>query len=396
MAIHSIRELPIEGKRVFIRVDFNVPLNKSTGEVSDTTRIDAALPTIRYALERGARVILASHLGRPDGKPNPKYSMQPVGKVLAEKLPDVEILVADEPVGDGARRLALNLKPNQILLLENLRFSAGEEGNDPQFAKELASLADVYINDAFGTAHRAHASTAGMVEHFDEKGAGFLMMKEVEFFTKLLKNPEKPFVAVLGGAKVADKVGVIRNLLDRVDTLVIGGAMANTFLAARGAKLGGSKIENEKLTLCQEIEDAARARGVKLLLPVDVVAGDGLDAAYGEAWRISDGVPESKMALDIGPQTRQDFADAVSQAATIFWNGPMGVFENPTFAQGTLAVAQAVANSKAVSVVGGGDSVAAINQAGVADRISHVSTGGGASLEMMEGRILPGVAALEK
>ncbi len=396
MAIYSIRELPIEGKRVFIRVDFNVPINKATGEVSDTTRIDAALPTIRHALERGARVILASHLGRPDGKPNPKYSMQPVGKVLSEKLPGVDIVIADEPTGDGATRLATDLKPNQILLLENLRFSPGEEGNDPAFAKELAALADVYVNDAFGTAHRAHGSTAGMVAHFEEKGAGFLMMKEVEFFTKLLKNPEKPFVAVLGGAKVADKVGVIRNLLDLVNVVVIGGAMANTFLAARGQSLGGSKIEADKFGLCKEIEDAARARGVQFLLPSDLVIADGLEATSVETVPVSHGVPATKMALDIGPESRRAFAEAVSGASTIFWNGPMGVFENPVLAQGTLAVAKAVAESRAVSVVGGGDSVAAINQAGVSDKISHVSTGGGASLEMMEGRILPGVAALEK
>ncbi len=396
MAIYSIRELPIEGKRVFIRVDFNVPINKATGEVSDTTRIDAALPTIRHALERGARVILASHLGRPDGKPNPKYSMQPVGKVLSEKLPGVDILVADEPTGDGATRLAADLRPNQILLLENLRFSPGEEGNDPAFSRELAALADIYVNDAFGTAHRAHGSTAGMVAHFEEKGAGFLMMKEVEFFTRLLKSPEKPFVAILGGAKVADKVGVIRNLLDLVDVIVIGGAMANTFLAARGKSLGGSRVEADKFGLCKEIEDAARARGVRFLLPTDLVVADGLEATEVETVPVSAGVLATKMALDIGPESRRAFAEAVAGAATIFWNGPMGVFENPALAQGTLAVAKAVADSNAVSVVGGGDSVAAINQAQVADRISHVSTGGGASLEMMEGRILPGVAALEK
>ncbi len=396
MAILSIRDLPIEGKRVFIRVDFNVPINKTTGEVSDTTRIDAALPTIRHALERGARVILASHLGRPDGKPNPKYSMQPVGKVLANLLPGVDILIADEPTGDGVTRLATDLKPNQILLLENLRFSAGEEGNDPGFSKELAALAEVYVNDAFGTAHRAHASTAGMVAHFEEKGAGFLMMKEVEFFTKLLKAPEKPFVAILGGAKVADKVGVIRNLLELVNVIVIGGAMANTFLAARGKELGGSRVEADKFGLCKEIEEAARARGVQFLLPTDLVIADGLDATVVETVPVASGVPATKMALDIGPDSRRAFAEVVEGASTIFWNGPMGVFENPALAQGTLAVAAAVAGTHAVSVVGGGDSVAAINQAKVADKISHVSTGGGASLEMMEGRILPGVAALEQ
>ncbi len=396
MAIYSIRDIPIEGKRVFIRVDFNVPFDKATGEVSDTTRIDAALPTIRYAQEQGARVILASHLGRPKGKPDPKYSMQPVGKVLAEKLPGVEILVADEPVGDGVTRLAADLKPNQILLLENLRYDSGEEGNDPAFSKELAALADVYINDAFGTAHRAHGSTAGMVEHFDDKGAGFLMMKEVEFFTKLLKNPDKPFVAILGGAKVADKVGVIRNLLERVNAILIGGAMANTFLAARGRELGASRVEEDKFGLCREIEEAARARNVELLLPSDLVVASSLDAVEVETVAAGAVVPADRMALDIGPETRRAFAEVIGTAATIFWNGPMGVFENPVLAEGTLSVARAVATGSAVSVVGGGDSVAAINKAQVGDRISHVSTGGGASLEMMEGRILPGVAALEK
>lgn len=393
MSILSIKELPISGKKVFIRVDFNVPTKD--GKVTDTTRIDAALPTIKFALDKGAKVILASHLGRPNGKPDPKYSMEPVGAVLAERL-GMDIIVADAPVGDGPFKLANELKDGQILLLENLRWHAGEEGNDESFSKALASMADVYVNDAFGTAHRAHASTAGMIPFVEEAGAGFLMEKEVKFFEKLLSAPEKPFVAILGGAKVSDKVGVIKNLMNLVDKILIGGAMANTFLAAQGHNLGKSKIEEDKLNLCRELIDGAKARNIELILPVDLKYASGLDATETATVAVIKGVPSDQMALDIGPESAKIFAKALSDANTIFWNGPMGVFENPVLAEGTMAVAKAVADNKGITVIGGGDSVAAINKAGLADKISHISTGGGASLEMMEGISLPGLFALAR
>lgn len=393
MSILSIKELPIAGKKVFIRVDFNVPLKDS--KVTDTTRIDAALPTIRFALEKGAKVILASHLGRPKGKPDPKYSMEPVGAVLAEKL-GMDIIVADAPVGDGPFKLANELKDGQVLLLENLRWHPGEEGNDESFSKALASMADVYVNDAFGTAHRAHASTAGMIPHVEEAGAGFLMEKEVKFFEKLLSAPEKPFVAILGGAKVSDKVGVIKNLMNLVDKILIGGAMANTFHAAQGHHLGNSKIEEDKLNLCRELIEGAKARNIELILPVDLKYANSLEATETTTVAVIKGVPSDQMALDIGPESAKIFAKALSDAQTIFWNGPMGVFENPVLAEGTMAVARAVAENKGITVIGGGDSVAAINKAGLADKISHISTGGGASLEMMEGISLPGLVALAR
>ncbi|MBU1238494.1 phosphoglycerate kinase [Myxococcota bacterium] len=393
MSILTIDEIPIAGKRVFIRVDFNVPLNKQ-GEVTDTTRIDKALPTIEYALKKGARVILGSHLGRPKGIGfESAYSMEPVGRVLAQKLGH-EVLLADSPTGDSAIKLAAELKEGEILLLENLRFNEGEKKNNEQFSRELASLADVYVNDAFGTAHRAHASTSGMVSHFEYRAAGFLMKKEVEFFERLLLAPEKPFCAILGGAKVTDKVAVIKNLMERVDSILIGGAMANTFLAAKGIDMGASRVEEDKLGLCRELMDAANARNIEFLLPVDLVLADSLEASETRRVGIEIGVPEGLMALDVGPKTREAFAAVIAKASTIFWNGPMGVFENPALAEGTLSVARAVAESKALSVVGGGDSVAAIGVAGVADKISHVSTGGGASLEIMEGKNLPGIMAL--
>ncbi len=375
MPIPTIDEIPIASKRVFIRVDFNVPLDKK-GRVTDTTRIDKALPTIEYALKKGARVILGSHLGRPKGEANPAFSMEPVGKCLAEKL-GREVLLADAPTGDSATKLAAELKEGEILLLENLRFNPGEKKNSDLFAKELASMAEVYINDAFGTAHRAHASTAGMASHFEYKGAGFLLKKEIEFFERLLKAPETPFCAILGGVKVADKVGVIKNLMNRVQAIVVG-----------------ARIEEDKLTLARELLDGARSRKIDLLLPVDLVVADSLEAREVQVVTLEQGVPEGLMALDIGPRTRERFQEAIAKAATLFWNGPMGVFENPVLADGTLAIAKAVAGSNARSVVGGGDSVAAITQAGVAQQITHVSTGGGASLEMMEGKNLPGIMAL--
>jgi phosphoglycerate kinase len=392
--IRSIADLPdgvISGRRVFMRVDFNVPLTPAKG-VADDSRIRASLPTIEHAIKRGARVVLASHLGRPKG-PTPGLSLEPVGARLAELL-GREVLLTDEAVGDGARKVVADLREGEVALLENLRFFAGEEANDDGFARQLAAYADVYINDAFGTAHRAHASTAGMIKYVADKGAGLLMMKEIQFLGRLLGDVERPYLAVIGGAKVSDKIGVLENLLGRVDAFLIGGAMANTFLKARGASLGKSKVEEDKLALARAFLKKAEDRGVEVLLPVDLVAAPSLDAASGQPVR-ADAVPDEAMALDIGPQAAAGFGDRIARARTVFWNGPMGVFEKRPFAAGTLAVAQAVANSRGLTVVGGGDSVAAVNEAGVAARIGHISTGGGASLEFIEGKTLPGIAALE-
>jgi phosphoglycerate kinase len=389
--IRSIADLPIEGRRVFIRVDFNVPLTPARG-VADDSRIRASLPTIEHAVKRGARVILASHLGRPKG-PTPALSLEPVGARLAELL-GREVLLTDEAVGDGARKVVSDLRDGDVALLENLRFFAGEEANDDAFARQLASYADVYINDAFGTAHRAHASTVGMIKYVAEKGAGFLMLQEIQFLGRLLGEVERPYLAVIGGAKVSDKIGVLENLLGRVDAFLIGGAMANTFLKARGSDVGKSKIEEDKLALARAFLKKADDRNVEVLLPVDLIAAPGLDAPSGQTVR-SDKVPADLMALDIGPQAAAGFADQITRAKTVFWNGPMGVFEKKPFASGTLAVAKAVAACKGLTVVGGGDSVAAVNEAGVAAQIKHISTGGGASLEFIEGKALPGIAALE-
>jgi phosphoglycerate kinase len=391
MAIRSIAELPIEGRRTFIRVDFNVPLTPARG-VADDSRIRASLPTIKHAIERGARVILASHLGRPKG-PTPSLSLEPVGARLAELL-GKEVLLTDEAVGDGARKVVADLRDGEVALLENLRFNPGEEANDEGFARQLAAYADVYVNDAFGTAHRAHASTVGMIEYVPEKGAGLLMMKEIQFLGKLLGEVERPFLAVVGGAKVSDKIAVLENLLGRVSAFLIGGAMANTFLKARGINVGKSRVEEDKLAVARAFLKKAEDRKVEVLLPVDVVAATGLDAASGQVVR-ADAIPADLMALDIGPETANGFADRIARARTVFWNGPMGVFEKKPFAQGTLAVGKAVASCRGLTVVGGGDSVAAVNEAGVADQISHISTGGGASLEFIEGKTLPGIAALE-
>jgi phosphoglycerate kinase len=392
MPIKTISELDIAGRRVFIRVDFNVPLTPAGG-VAEDTRIRESLPTIQYAIEQGARVILASHLGRPKGKPDPKYSLMPVGERLAELLGS-EVVLTDEPVGDGARKVVGDLKAGKVALLENLRFSPAEEANDDGFAKALASYADVYVNDAFGTAHRAHASTVGIAKHVASKGMGFLMDREVKFLGKLIGETEPPFVAIIGGAKVSDKIGVLENLLDRVNQLLIGGAMANTFLKAKGGRLGRSLVEEDKLALARSFLKKAEAAGVDVLLPRDAVAAAGIKSDSGRVVQASH-VPEDLAALDIGPETARGFADAIARAKTIFWNGPMGVFESEPFAAGTMAVARAVAATGALSVVGGGDSVAAVQKSGVADKITHISTGGGASLEFLEGKKLPGLAALE-
>ncbi|HLU67810.1 MAG TPA: phosphoglycerate kinase [Kofleriaceae bacterium] len=396
MKIRHVKDLPIEGKRVFLRVDFNVPLSKEDRRrVTDDSRIQAALPTVRHCIERGARVVLASHLGRPKGKVAPEYSLEPVAAHLAGLL-DAEVRLADEPVGDGARKVVADLRDGQVAMLENLRFNPGEEQNDDAFARQLASYADVYINDAFGTAHRAHASTVGMIPHVAEAGAGFLMYEEVKNLSRLLGEVDRPYLAILGGAKVSDKIEVLEALLDRVDVIAIGGAMANTFLRARGADLGASLVEEDKLPVARTFLRKAGESKVQVRLPVDLVVASGLDAASGTVVP-ADAVPGDQMALDIGPATAAAYADDVARARTVFWNGPMGVFEKPPFAAGTLAVARAVAQNRlAFSVVGGGDSVAAVNQAGLADQISHVSTGGGASLEFVQGIPLPGIEALEK
>ncbi|HXU73771.1 MAG TPA: phosphoglycerate kinase [Polyangia bacterium] len=390
--IKSIADLPIEGRRVFIRVDFNVPLTPAKG-VADDSRIRASLPTIVHAVKRGARVVLASHLGRPKGV-TPGLSLEPVGARLAELL-GKEVLLTDEAVGDGARKVVADLRDGDVALLENLRFFAGEEANDDGFARQLASYADVYVNDAFGTAHRAHASTAGMIKYVQEKGAGFLMIKEVQFLGKLLGDVERPYLAVVGGAKVSDKIAVLENLLGRVDAFLIGGAMANTFLKAKGGDVGKSRVEEDKLAVARAFLAKAELRKVEVLLPSDVIAAASLDATEGQSVR-ADKVPAELMALDIGPQAAAGFADRIARARTVFWNGPMGVFEKKPFAAGTLAVAKAVAACKGLTVVGGGDSVAAVNEMGVADSIKHISTGGGASLEFIEGKTLPGIAALEQ
>jgi phosphoglycerate kinase len=393
MAIKKISELDIGGRRLFIRVDFNVPLT-ADGKVSDDTRIRESLPTIRYAIEKGARVILASHLGRPKGKVEKKYSLEPVAARLAELL-GADVTLSDEPVGDGARKVVNDLRAGAVALLENLRFSPAEEANDETFSRALASYADVYVNDAFGTAHRAHASTVGMTKFVAEKGMGLLMEREVKFLGKLLGEVERPFVAIIGGAKVSDKIGVLDNLLGRVNQVLIGGAMANTFLKAKGGKLGRSLVEDDKLALARAFLKKAEESNIDVLLPRDAVAAAGTKSESGRVVQAM-AIPEDLAALDIGPETARGFADTISRAKTIFWNGPMGVFESEPFAAGTLAVAQAVAGAVGVlSVVGGGDSVAAIHKSGLADKITHISTGGGASLEFLEGKKLPGLAALE-
>ncbi len=392
--IKHVEELPVEGKRVFVRVDYNVPLDKATKKITDDARIQATLPTLRHLIDRGARIVLGSHLGRPDGQVKPELSLEPIAARLAEIL-DIDIALADEPAGDGARKVVSDLRDGQIAMLENLRFSPGEEANDEAFARQLASYADIYVNDAFGTAHRAHASTAGMVKFVGEKGAGFVMAKEIDFLSRLLGEVDRPYVAVLGGSKVSDKIEVLDALLDRVNSIVIGGAMANTFLEAQGKSLGKSRVERERLPNARNFLRKASEKNVTVYLPTDVVVATSMDDESGSKVVSADQIPAESMALDIGPGTTETFKKVLGAARTVFWNGPMGVFEKSKFATGTNAVARALAENKlALTVVGGGDSAAAIAQAGLADKVSHVSTGGGASLEFVQGLDLPGIAAL--
>ena len=387
----TIEDIDVSGKKVLVRCDFNVPLDENKN-ITDETRINAALPTIKYLLEHKAAVILCSHLGRPKGEFNMKYSLAPVAKRLSEKL-GFEVKLAKDVIGPDAKKLAAEVKPGEAVLLENVRFHAEEEKNDPAFAKELASMADIYVSDAFGTVHRAHASTAGVAEYLPAV-AGFLIGKELNFLGKAVTNPERPFVAILGGAKVKDKIGVITNLIEKVDTLLIGGGMAYTFMKATGGEIGNSLCDDERLGLALELLDKAKAKGVKLLLPVDNVCGKEFNNDTEQMVCESGKIPEGWEGLDIGPKTVELFSKEIKAAKTVVWNGPMGVFEMPNFAKGTLAIATAMAESDATTIIGGGDSAAAVTQMGLAGKMSHISTGGGASLEFLEGKTLPGVAAL--
>lgn len=394
MPIKYINELPIDNKRVFIRVDFNVAIKD--GSIKDDTRIRAAMPTIEYALSKNARVILASHLGRPSGVGfEEKYSLAPVAERLSELLGDRKIIFPEDCIGDTIKKLSRELEPGQVMLLENLRFHAGEEKNDEAFSKQLASLADIYINDAFGAAHRAHASTVGMAKFIDLRGAGFLMKKEIESLGKILTNPDRPFVAILGGAKVSDKIAVVDNLLNLINTLIIGGGMAYTFLKAGGCGIGRSLFEDDKIHTASKILERASLKGIPVILPIDHIVAPELSEGVTPQTTPDAEIPENMMGLDIGPKTIKEFTKAISAAKTIFWNGPLGVFEIEKFSRGTMEIANAVAQSGAMSIIGGGDSIAAVNKAGVADKISHISTGGGASLEFVEGVRLPGLIALE-
>lgn len=389
----TIRDLELRGKRVLVRVDFNVPMNEQ-GEITDDLRICTVLPTIEYALEQGAKLILASHMGRPKGKRVEKYSLAPVAKRLAELI-GKEVKLASDCVGPEAEQAAAALANGEILLLENLRYHAEEEANDPAFSKQLAALADVYVNDAFAASHRAHASVAGITAHVQEKAAGLLLHKELDYFHRAIDTPQRPLVAIVGGAKVSSKLQALTRMLDKVDKMLIGGAMANTFLKSQGLAVGASKVEDDLLDSARQVLADAKAKGVKVYLPVDVIAADRFapDAVCKQV-TVQD-IPEGWMALDIGPASVTCFSEVLADAKTIVWNGPMGAFEMDAFARGTMALAHTVASAHALSITGGGDSNAAVMQSGEAANISYMSTGGGAFLELMEGKVLPGVAALE-
>jgi len=383
-----VTDLTVKGKKVLVRVDFNVPI--SEGKVGDDTRIQAALPTIKYLLENGAAVILCSHLGRPKGELDPDFSLKPVAEYL-DTLLEAPVKFSEDCIGEIAQAAAKDLEPGQVLVLENTRFHAGEKKNDPQMAKELASLADLYVNDAFGSAHRAHASTTGVAE-FLPAAAGFLLEKEIKYLGNAIADPDRPFVAILGGAKISDKIGVIDNLIKKADRILIGGGMANTFFKAQGFAMADSLVEDEVLDTAKELLDMA---GGKIVLPVDVVIADAFDADAADKIMDVGDVPAGWRILDIGPRTVEAFSDIIKKAGTVVWNGPMGVFELEKFAKGTFEVAKAIAESNATGIVGGGDSASAMKKSGLEEKITHISTGGGASLEMLEGKMLPGLAALD-
>ncbi len=396
--ITPIRELPIENKRLFIRCDFNVPLEEENGKqrITDDARIVEALPTIKHALERGARVILASHLGRPKKGPDPKFSLEPVGTRLAELL-GVEVHMPEDCIGDAAKKVVFDLRGGQVCLLENLRFHPEEEKDDETFAQKLAELCDAYVCDAFGAVHRAHASVHALPKMMRERGCGFLLEKEIAALGKVITAPDKPFVAILGGAKVSDKIAVLDSLLEKVNALIIGGAMANTFLAAKGVNMRASKIEEDKLPLARTILEKAGEKKVEVALPVDVVVASSIEASEGKPVGLGE-IGDGQMALDVGPKTVAEFEKLIAKAKTVFWNGPMGLFEKAPFSNGTFAVARAMAASSAFTVVGGGDSAAAVKEAGddIAKKMKHISTGGGASLELIEGKKLPGIEVLRQ
>lgn len=389
----TIREIDIAGKKVLVRVDFNVPMDDN-GNITDDIRIRMALPTIRYALEKNARLILCSHMGRPKGKRADEFSLAPVAKALSAML-DRDVVLAPDCIGEATEKIVRDMADGDVVLLENLRFHEGEQANDPEFSRQLASLADVYINDAFAVSHRAHASVVGVVEFFSAKGAGFLLEKEMEYFYKSMDDPQRPLVAIVGGAKVSSKIGALENMLDKVDCMLIGGAMANTFLKSQGKNVGASKVEDDLLDTASRFLGQAEEKGVKVLLPVDVVAADRFAEDADTRTVGVANIPDGWMALDIGPETLKNFIDVLADAKTIIWNGPMGAFEMEPFAAGTMKLARAVGSSDALSITGGGDSNAAVKQSGEAKNISYMSTGGGAFLMLMEGKSLPGVEALE-
>ena len=394
----TVEELDVKGKRVLVRCDFNVPMKE--GVITNDNRIVAALPTIKKLIENGGKVILCSHLGKPKNGPEEKFSLAPVAVRLSELLGQPVVFANDDTVvGENAKAAVAAMKDSDVVLLQNTRFRKEETKNLPEFSEELASLADCYVNDAFGSAHRAHCSTAGVTDYIKDTAVGYLMEKEIRYLGNAVNDPVRPFTAILGGAKVADKLNVISNLLEKVDTLIIGGGMAYTFLAAKGYEVGTSLVDNEKLDYCKEMMKKAEEKGVKLLLPVDTAVAasfpDPIDAPIEVQMVAADAMPAGMMGLDIGPETEKLFADAVKASKTVVWNGPMGVFENPTLAAGTLAVAKAMAESDATTVIGGGDSAAAVMQLGFADKMTHISTGGGASLEYLEGKELPGIACIQ-